>query len=724
MQHQPPIPFVKDVVLIGGGHTHALVLKAWGMAPVAGVRLTLINPSPCAPYTGMLPGHIAGHYPREALDIDLIRLARFADARIILDRAIGLDCDAKTIALEDRADIHYDLVSIDIGITSEMPELPGFTEHGIAVKPLDSFADAWARLCAQEQAPNIAVIGGGIAGVEIAMAAAHKMARLDRGAQITLLDRGEILGGLASSAQRRLVQALAQNGVTLREDVTVTSLEGFGLHLDTGEKIRSDFTIGAAGARPQSWLAQTGLHLTDGFVTVDKHLRSISQNSVFAAGDCAHLSFAPRPKAGVFAVRAAPILTHNLRAALRGTPPRAFRPQKSFLKLVSLGQKSALAEKAGFTFSGPALWRWKDRIDQRFMDRLDQLAPMPNPPLPKGAALGLAEAIGPKPVCGGCGAKVGAQALDRALTKLPHSRDDILSLTGDDAAIIKLGGATQVLTTDHLRDFCNDPALMARITALHALGDIWAMGAKPQAVLANIILPRMASEKHGYWLEEIMQEATRVFAAEGAEIAGGHTTMGDELTLGFTITGLLDQPPITVGGGRAGDALILTRGLGSGTILAGEMALQARGQDVAACWSEMSRSQASASACLSPHATAMTDVTGFGLAGHLWNICAASNCGAKINLDAIPLLDGALDLASKGIRSTLYPQNRAALLGKVTGQTGPSCDLLFDPQTAGGLLASLPAELAPELLQDLRALGCGAAQIGVLTQTSPHISLL
>lgn len=221
---QPPIPFVKDVVLIGGGHSHALVLKAWGMKPVAGARLTLVNPGPTAPYTGMLPGHIAGHYPREALNIDLIRLARFAGARIILDRAIGLEMDAKTITLNGRAPIPYDLVSIDIGITSDMPKLQGFPEHGIAAKPLDKFADAWERFCIQATSPQIAVIGSGIGGVEIAMAAAHKMAVLGRDAQVTLLDRSEILKGLPASVRRALRQALSENHVTIRENIGIAAV--------------------------------------------------------------------------------------------------------------------------------------------------------------------------------------------------------------------------------------------------------------------------------------------------------------------------------------------------------------------------------------------------------------------------------------------------------------------------------------------------------------------
>ena len=175
MDAHPPSPHAATLVLIGGGHAHALVLRRWGMKPLPGARLTLINPGPTAPYTGMLPGHVAGHYPRDALEIDLVRLARFAGARLILGRVDALDRERRRVHVAGRGWIAYDLASIDIGITSDLPDLPGFAEHAIAAKPLGPFADAWAAFRAGAGPAEIAVIGGGVGGVELAMAMAHAL---------------------------------------------------------------------------------------------------------------------------------------------------------------------------------------------------------------------------------------------------------------------------------------------------------------------------------------------------------------------------------------------------------------------------------------------------------------------------------------------------------------------------------------------------------------------
>ena len=217
------IPLTRDVVFIGGGHAHALVLRRWGMAPLPGARLTLIDPNPRAPYTGMLPGYVAGHYPRDALDIDLVRLARFAGARLVQGRAVGLDRAAQRVTIEGRGEIAYDLLSIDIGITSDMADLPGFSDHGIAAKPLGPFAARWAGFVeevAQGRAvPQVAVIGAGVAGVELALAMHHRLAQVtDRAPQVVVLDAAKGLQGTASGTRRALCRAMAKAGIELRED--------------------------------------------------------------------------------------------------------------------------------------------------------------------------------------------------------------------------------------------------------------------------------------------------------------------------------------------------------------------------------------------------------------------------------------------------------------------------------------------------------------------------
>lgn len=267
---------------------------------------------------------------------------------------------------------------------------------------------------------------------------------------------------------------------------------------------------------------------------------------------------------------------------------------------------------------------------------------------------------------------------------------------------------------------------MSRITAIHALGDIWAMGAAPQAALAQITLPRLSPTLQADMLAEIMEEAAAIFRAEGAAIVGGHTTMGAELTIGFTLTGLTDRP-ITKGGAKPGDALVMTKALGSGTIMAADMALarlpgESLGDHVATAYASMSRPQGNAARLLGKHARAMTDVTGFGLAGHLLEMLEASGCAATLDLAALPLLPGAEALAAQGIASSIAPANRAAVDWRLTAPPTARTALLFDPQTAGPLLAAIPAAQAEKTLAALHATGEAATIIGHVTEGTPHLT--
>jgi selenide,water dikinase len=318
---------------------------------------------------------------------------------------------------------------------------------------------------------------------------------------------------------------------------------------------------------------------------------------------------------------------------------------------------------------------------------------------------------------------VGAGALGGMLAALPAPRrDDVVLGAGDDAGAVRIGGQVQVLSTDHLRAFTLDPWLLARVAAIHALGDVWAMGAAPQVALSSLTLPQMSDRLHRRTLAEMMQAAGAVMAAAGAEIIGGHTTQGAELTAGFTVTGLAAGDPIGLAGARPGDALILTKPIGTGVILAAEMACKADGRDVIAAYGSMTRMPIPDAARLRG-AHAMTDVTGFGLAGHLLAICDASGCGAALTLADIPVLPGAEALAARGLRSSLFASNHADAGPRVSGGTGPRADLLFDPQTAGGLLAAVEAAEAEALCAGLRADGAAAAIIGHCTDGAPMITL-
>ncbi len=727
---QTTFPIVQDIVLVGGGHTHALVARMWAMQPQAGVRLTIINPNPAAPYTGMLPGYIAGHYTRADMMIDLFRLARHAGARLILDSAVGLDRGARHVLLQSGRTIPYDLCSIDIGISSDLPNVAGFAQYGHAAKPLGDYARAWQAFLARDiSAPHLVLIGAGVGGVELALASQHRLRAMGRAPQITLVQRhARALNGVGDMARALLLDQLRAAGITLLTGAEPAEIAADSVTVTDGRTLPSDFTLAVAGTRGQSWLSQTGLDLVDGHITVTPTLRS-SDPAIFAAGDCAHLAFAPRAKAGVYAVRAAPILAHNLRASLLGQPLHRFAPQKDYLKLISLGGQRAVADKWGLPLRGAWLWRIKDKIDRDFMAKFANYPAMPRAAVPQPAVAGLAAAMGEAPLCGGCGAKLGADALALGLRALPAPRRaDVLSARGDDAAVLQHGDGVQVITTDHLRSFCFDAGQMARIAAIHALGDVWAMGAAPQAVLAQITLPPASDTKSAQMLAEVMGAASSVITAAGADLVGGHSATGAELTIGFTVTGLTKTPIMTTGA-QVGDALILTKPIGSGIIMAAEMALARLdtvilGEAVAAALTHMQRGQGAASAILAPHAHAMTDVTGFGLAGHLLEMLEGGTIGAELTAAAIPLMLGAQELAQAGYGSSLLPTNIAAHAGRVDGATGALETLLHDPQTAGGLLAAVPMHHADDLLANLRAGGDAAAIIGRITAGAARITLV
>jgi selenide,water dikinase len=706
------VPLTRDLVFVGGGHAHALVLRQWGMKPLPGVRLTVINPGPTAPYTGMLPGHIAGHYSRDTLEIDLVRLSRFAGARLILSHATNIDRDAQVVHVEGRGPVAYDAASIDVGITARM-QIDGFAEHAVGAKPLDVYAAQWRAFLeavrTDQKQPTVAVIGGGVAGCELAMAMAFALRGIDAKPQVTVIESGPDISGVGPKARAKLHRAMIDLGVTVRANAAVSQITADQVMFELQEPVTAALCVGAAGAFPHGWIAQTGLPLHEGFIIVDPDLRVHGETNLFAVGDCAHMPFAPRPKAGVFAVRAAPVLHDNLRAILSSGKLRPFHPQKSYLKLISLGGKSAMAEKYGLAPAGAALWRWKDKIDRTFMDKLDQLPAMPVPEFPTTVADGVRDDGQVIPLCGGCGAKVGGDVLRDAITTT-ENRPDIIAAPGDDAAILhQPNGGFQVLSTDHLRAFIEDPVQMTRIAAVHALGDVWAMGAKPQTALSTIILPRMSPALQARTLREISATANEVFGAAGAQVVGGHTTMGAEMTVGFTVTGLRDTMPITVAGAQAGDVLVLTRPIGSGVILAAHMAGNAPADVVTQALSMMQHPQDIAAQALNA-AHAMTDVTGFGLAGHVQAICAASGVQAEIWRDAVPLYDGARALSDAGAISSLLEANIAS--APTIGINDP---LLHDPQTAGGMLAALPRAEAEQAIATMQKNGQDAVIIGALS---------
>lgn len=770
-------PIVQDLVLIGGGHSHAIVLKLFGMNPLPGVRMTLITDVCDTPYSGMLPGYVAGLYEFDDCHIDLRPLCLSAGAIMIVDRAIGLDLQRQYVLCAHHPPIAFDWLSIDIGSTPATLNIPGASKHAIPVKPISRFLSYWDDVVktviqAPHQPMRLSVVGGGVGGVELTLAIQARLRNIYKAAlqpathlQMHLFQRDVRLApSRHPGVGRRLHQILSQTGVQIHLQESVSALTQSASPLKSDSEIQiiceSGLTVGCdrvfwvTQASAAAWLAASEL-ATDaqGFIQVSDTLQSLSHPQVFAAGDVATLVNHPRPKAGVFAVRQGKPLYENLRRVLLGQSPEPFTPQKEFLILVGTGDRSALASRGNFTLGPyPWLWSWKHSIDWQFMLKFRHLQPMMKQ-FPLGQAAGRRLTLNPatwaiaragkaaggssilsKPLplssapllpCAGCGSKVSSQVLQRVLQRLQQEpglgwqREDILLGldAADDAAIVSVPtGQVLVQTVDYFRALLNDPFVFGQIAAHHCLNDLFAMGAAPQSALAVATLPYAAAAKTEEILYHLLLGATKVLQQAGAVLVGGHTSEATELALGLMCNGLATPAELFRKTGlQAGQMLILTKPLGTGTLFAADMRLQAKGRWIQTAIQSMLHSNQQAVDCFRAHAAAAcTDVTGFGLVGHLLEMRGLSPVTIELSLSALPILEGARETIQNGLLSSLHPQNlRAAKAIANLQQVAqhPLFPILFDPQTAGGLLAAVPANRAQDCLRSLQAIGYGCSRI-------------
>lgn len=687
---QPSRPVETDIALLGAGHAHVEVLRRFAMRPEPGVRLTLIGREPETPYSGMLPGLIRGDYSHQAAHIDLAPLAAMAQARLILAEATGIDPDGRTIAIAGRPEIAFDLLSLDVG---GIPAVPA--GGGIGVKPIGLFLDRLRRLEAELPAgARIAIVGGGPGGVELALALAARFAGHLR--LVLVSATPEPLAVAPAVARRAVRQALVEAGVELVSGVTATGLEAGQLLLSDGSYIEVVTALWATGVEGPQFLAASGIACDRaGCVRVTPELRSVSHSHIFAAGDCAAVEGDGRPKAGVWAVRAGVPLADNLRRAANGRALKPWKPQRDGLAILGLGHGRAVAWRNGMAVQGHKVWWLKDRIDRRWMRMYTEMQMEADPDAPMR--------------CGGCGAKVSAEVLTGALAALPRGENPDLLKTLDDAAVLKPPlGKLLVQSVDHFRAFLDDPFLFGQIAAAHALSDLYAMAAEPWTALAIASVPYASSQKMRAELSAMLQGASEILRADGCALVGGHSAEASETALGFSVTGLVESGRILRKGGlQPGDQLILTKPLGTGIVLAGHMRGNVRAQWLVAAIEQMRRTNAAAARIAMAHRPrAGTDVTGFGLAGHLQEMLEASGVGAVLRLESIPALPGVRALVAHGIESTLAADNRV-LLGDAPGTA-----LLVDPQTSGGLLLGLPPSRAGACLEALLDGGLNAAIVG------------
>jgi pyridine nucleotide-disulfide oxidoreductase family protein len=360
---------VKHLVLLGAGHAHVQVLQDLAREPMPAARVTLVSPFAQLVYSGMVPGVVAGHYAVADGTIAIAPLAARAGVAFVQQAAVQLDAAARNVTLADGSALHFDALGIDTGAVMDRGSIPGAREHALFVRPVELFMQLLQPLLdlAARRTLSLVVVGAGAGGVELALALQH---RLGERARVSLVTGGTPpLPNHPAPVQARALRALKRIGVTVFED-TCAAIEAGHVLLGGGARLACDAPVLAIGASAPKWLVGSGLALDEqGFITTGATLQSTSHPNVFAAGDVASRSDAPRPRSGVYAVRAGPPLALNLRRFVAGGELMNYLPQRRALSLLSCGERRAIASWGDWSAEGRWVWWWKDRIDRAFVGR-------------------------------------------------------------------------------------------------------------------------------------------------------------------------------------------------------------------------------------------------------------------------------------------------------------------------------------------------------------------
>lgn len=365
----------RRLLLAGGGHAQLSLLERLRSHRLDGWEVTLLSPYSRLIYSGMLPGWIAGHYAVDEFAISLTDLALRAGIAFHESALVGIDLAGNVVTCADGRRIGFDVMSIDTGPEPASDSLPGALAHALSVRPIEAFIARWPEVMARWQGTkrpfDIVVVGAGPAAVEIAFAV-HRRAARESASHVRVSVLGSEADPLASAApgaRRKAMALLRERGIAWHGGRTALEFLPGAVVCESGAPVAFDACIVATGAAAPAWPLTAGL-ATDaaGFIRVDASLRSVSHAQVFAAGDVAALAD-PRPKSGVFAVRAGAALAGNVVAECLGRAPREWRPQKLALYLVSTGDARAIASWGRWSIDGRWVWRWKDFIDRRFVRR-------------------------------------------------------------------------------------------------------------------------------------------------------------------------------------------------------------------------------------------------------------------------------------------------------------------------------------------------------------------
>ena len=678
----------KQLVLIGGGHANVQVLRKLCMNRYKGLNAVLISESYGAIYSGMTPGYIEKLYSLDEITIDLQRLCFNAGATFIKDKVVRIDEKNQILYLNDNPSIKFDLLSINSGSNSDKQTIKIENDSKvISVKPINNLVskiNLIDEIIEKSSQKKVSIIGGGVASFELSFAL-HK--RYHGNISLEIISKHLLEEkNLNKSSINKIKKILKNMGINLisKQAIAINNSE---IKVDDEDVIYSDLILLSTGASLPKWLAQSKLDKDENFIAVNQHLQSLNFKNIFVSGDAASIQNFKRPKSGVMAVRQGEMLRDNLFLFLQNKSLKKFQPQKNWLYLIGTYKYSAILNYFNFSFEGKWCWVLKKLIDLNFMKKFY----FPGQTDMNKKIFNLTEHKEdiPKMYCQGCGSKVSKNTLVNYLSN--QKKNSELS----DATEIKFDYRDILQTIDHIKLFNSfNPYDFGIISYLHSQNDILAAGGSVHSLSVSIGVPISENLVESFYLEYFMGGIQNEVTKDGALLASGHSYQTEEPAITITMNGSLNKKA-NKSLATEGNLIYLSKPLGTGYLLAAyfqnskllsisdfEILLKhlKTGNDLAAksgfsCGSQL-----------------MTDISGFGLASHLGDICQSSNLSAQIHLNKDILINDKLEIL-KNFESSGYKNNYLSSFNLISIKDDhPLLKIIFDPQTNGPLLIAIDKE--------------------------------
>ncbi len=691
----------KDLVLIGGGHSHLNVLKSFTMDKIDGLRITLISDVYETPYSGMLPGFVENDYSLDDIQIDLYKICYHGNFRFINCKVNKIDGNKNLIYFKNRPPLNFDYLSINIGINNDTKTIKNADKYALKLKPISKIN--YNEIINNLEGKKVGIIGSGPAGVEISLALKKRYNKIDI---FLFTGKSGLLSNYSNSSKNSILKNLTDANINVIWKDEVSEVSKNKIVTKSSKVYLIDRAILSTNGVPPKWLKKTNLVLSrEGFIQTNKKLQT-NFNHIFASGDIINFSDKNLTKSGVYAVKSGSVLTKNIRNIILNKPLFSYHPQKYYLSIIGLSNGKALAYKFKLHFTSKLILNLKKFIDLRFINKFKLYNKIDN----KKNIMD----------CKGCASKINLTTLKSTLPK------GIIKSSEDATQITK--GSSYVNSIDMITSIVTDPFLLGKISANHALSDIYASFAKPLSALMILQLPKSSQSIHSNDLKQIQEGAKLVLNENSCLLSGGHTMIGEDENpvIGFSIIG--KKFKISNNKINDKDLVILTEKLGTGVIFAGVNSNVISSKYIKYVSNQLENGNIKLGKILNQiNPLEATDITGYGLGNHLINLINRNRYikGITILKNKIKIFEGVNECLQKNVNSSFYEQNLNYGKNKVFFNNNDLINkIFFDPQTVGGIAFIIPQKNYLKIKNILEINEIVFSKIGYIDNSHSHLRVI